>query len=50
MVGRHRWGSLETSDKGERRTCDRCGRTKYLPVPPTDGPAQTYGSTQPPKG
>ena len=50
MTGRHHWGKLEVSDEGELRMCDRCGRSRYLPVPPTQGPAQTYGSTQPPKG
>ena len=50
MIGRHRWGMLEASDAGQRRTCDRCGRTKYVSVPPTQGSADTYGSSQPPKG
>jgi len=50
LVGRHDWGDLETSDEGQRRTCRRCGRTTYLPVPPAQGPADTYGSTQPPSG
>lgn len=50
LIGRYRWGSLEMSDEGQRRVCERCGRIKYLAVPPTQGPTDTYGSTQPPKG
>jgi hypothetical protein len=50
-LGVHRRGPVEIDDQGRKHTCERCHHTKYLPVGPTTGPAQTYGEHgNPPQG